>query len=371
MTSLKALQESSVSQSIGVYIAFELGAKKWVVLFGDRSGRVSRHKLTAGDMERFLGLLERVRGRFKVDRAARVASCYEAGRDGFWLHRWLLEQGIENLVVDPSSIEVDRRARRRKTDRLDAQKLLAKLRGHFAGEREWSVVRVPTAQQEDLRRLERERDRLVKEQSGHRTRITSLLVMHNIRTVPRPLGKLRQWLQMLKLGVCLKSELQRELERLQLLERQLKELEKQTESLPGESGKQQLQLQSLRAVGSVSATTLVLEMFGWRKFSNRREVGACAGLTPTPYQSGTSHIEQGISKAGNKRLRPALVELSWAWLRYQPESELSRWYARRFGSGSKRLRRIGIVALARRLLIALWRFVEHGVVPHGARLKAA
>lgn len=369
MVNLKALQDGSLSQSIGLYIAFELGANKWMVLLGDASGRVSRHQMAAGDMGRLVELLERVRGRFKVAGAARVVSCYEAGRDGFWLHRWLLEHGIENLVVDPASIEVNRRARQRKSDRLDAEKLLAKLRSHFTGEREWSVARVPSPEQEDLRRLERERDRLVKEQGGHRSRITSLLVLHNIRVVPRALGKLKGWLKQLKLGACLKKELQRELERMELLDRQLKELEKQSASLPAEPGKQQRQLQSLRALGTVSATTLVLEMFGWRKFSNRREVAACAGLTPTPYQSGSSHIEQGISKTGNKRLRPALVELSWAWLRYQRQSELSLWYVRRFGSGGKRLRRIGIVALARRLLIALWQFLEHGVVPKGAVLK--
>jgi transposase len=368
MNKLEALQETSVS----LYIAFELGAKKWLVLFEDAAGRVSRHNVAAGDLESLLAVLARVRTRFRVEEGARVVSCYEAGRDGFWLHRWLVEQGIENLVVDPASIEVDRRARRRKTDRLDAEKLLAKLIAHFTSvKRQWSVVRVPTPEQEDLRRIERERERLVHERSAHWARMSSLLVLHNVRTMPKVLGKLRQWLQSLEVGVYLKNELQRELERVQLLQRQIAELERQSEELPGAAGQQQRQLQSLRALGPISATTLTLELFGWRRFSNARQVGACAGLAPTPYQSGDSNREQGISKAGNKRLRPALVELSWAWLRYQPESELSRWYARRFGCAGARMRRIGIVALARRLLIALWRFLEHGVVPAGARFKAA
>jgi transposase len=367
MDKLEALRGSSVA----LYVVFELAANKWLVLFGNAEGRLSRHSMSAGDLEQFGALLARARSRFKVGAEGRIVSCYEAGRDGFWLHRWLLERGIENLVVDPASIEVNRRARRSKTDRLDAEALLAKLRGHFAGERKWSVVRVPSAEQEDVRRLERERSRLIKERTGHWARLSSLLVMHNIRSLPRVLGKLPEWLARLPLGMCLKQELQREVERLGLLERQLKELECQAQALPGCLGEQQRQLQSLRAVGPVSATTLVLEMFGWRRFANRRELGACAGLTPTPYQSGASNIEQGISKAGGKRLRPTLVELSWAWLRYQPQSELSRWYQRRFGSGGKRIRRIGIVALARRLLIALWRFLEHGVIPAGARLKTA
>jgi transposase len=365
MANLVAPQESSVA----LYIAFELGAKKWLVLFGDASGRQSRHTLAAGDLGQMRVLLERVRSRFKVGAGSRSVSCYEAGRDGFWLHRWLDEQGIENLVVDPSSIDVDRRARRRKTDRLDAEKLLVKLRRHFNGEREWSVVRVPTPEQEDLRRLERERGRLVHERSAHWARMSSLLVMHNIRIVPKTLGKRRQWLGTLPLGVHLKNELQRELERVQLLDRQIKEVEGQAEALSGAAGNQQRQLQTLRAVGPVSAATLVLEVFGWRKFRNRREVGACAGLAPTPYDSGESRVEQGISKSGNKRLRPLLVELSWGWLRHQPNSELARWYARRFGSAGKRMRRIGIVALARRLLIALWRFLEQGVIPEGATMK--
>jgi transposase len=367
---LEALQETSVAQRIGLYIAFELGAKKWLVVFGD-GRRKSRQVMAAGETRKLLELIERARQRFQVKPGMAVVSCYEAGRDGFWLHRWLQEHGVQNLVVDSASIEVNRRLRRTKTDRLDAEKLLSQLLRHCAGERVWSVLRVPTAEEEDIRRTERERQRLVKERGAHLTRMESLLVLHNIRGMPRAVGKLRRWLQDRALGRALKDELLRELQRLELLERQVKEVDKQSAVLPGPMGRQQAQLQSLRAIGPVGAKTLVTEVFGWRSFGNRRQLAGCAGLAPSPYRSGEMNVDQGISKAGIKRLRPIMVELSWAWLRYQPGSELARWYARRFGHGSKRMRRIGIVALARKLLIALWRFLQDGVVPEAARLKAA
>lgn len=363
-----ALRETSVTREIGLFISFELGAKKWLVLCSD-GRRNSRHVVAAGDTGRVLELLARAKDKFKVAAEARTVSCYEAGRDGFWLHRWLEEQGIENLVVDAASIEVSRRVRRAKTDRIDVERLLVKLRRYFAGEREWSVVRVPSVEEEDLRRLQRERQRLVKERTGHLARLKSLLILHNIRELPR-VG-VRAWLQGLALGPWLKQELLREWERLELVERQLETLESQSAQLPGTQGTQQRQLQSLRALGPVAATTLVTELFGWRRFANRRQLGACAGLVPSPYRSGEMDRDQGISKSGIKRLRPLMVELSWAWLRYQPGSDLSRWYQRRFGAGGKRMRRIGIVALARRLLIALWRFLQDGVIPQGATLKAA
>jgi transposase len=347
-------QPALQSRSVDLYIAFELSASKWLMVLSD-GARKSQHTIAAGDVAALQGVIERARTRFKVPCGARMVSCYEAGRDGFWLHRWLGEQGVENLVVDAASIEVSRRARRAKTDRLDLEQLLEKLRRHCAGEKVWSVVRVPSAEEEDLRRVQRERE---------------LLVLHNIR-MPKGLSKLRVWLSDLVLGSRLKAELQRELERLELVGCQLKAIEAEGAQLDGRAGEQQRQLQRLRAVGPVSATTLVTELFGWRRFSNRRQLGGCAGLVPSPYRSGQMDIEQGISKAGNKRVRPVLVELSWAWLRYQGQSELARWYARRFGSGGKRQRRIGIVALARRLLIALWRFLEHGVIPQGALLRPA
>jgi transposase len=302
-----------------------------------------------------------------------VHSCYEAGRDGWWLHRWLLEQGIDSIVVDSASIEVNRRARRAKNDRLDGDKLLAMLLRWHAGERRlWSVLRAPTPEQEDARRVDRELDRLGSERTAHMNRIGSLLVMHNLR--PGRIGGRawgKWWTEHARdVAPALSSEIERELERLALVQRQVKLIE---------AGKQQevadkqhslvAALSRLRSIGSVSAWKLDKELFGWRRFNNRRQLAASVGLTPTPYDSGNSQVEQGISKAGNKRVRSLLVELAWSWLRYQPGSELSGWYRRRFAAAGKRMRRVGIVALARRLVIALWRYLQHGEIPAGAQLK--
>lgn len=368
---LVALREMSVAQQVGLYISFELSAKNWLLAISD-GGRVSRKSVDAGSEAQLMAVLQWARERFKVGPEARIVSCYEAGRDGFWLHRWLRAHGVENLVVDSSSIEVKRRARHAKTDRLDAVKLLEMLLRHCRGEkRVWSVVRVPTPEQEDQRRLGRERGRLVKECTAHWARLGSLLVLQNIRSMPGGLKKLRPWLEGLEVGALLKAELLRELERLELVERQLREVERASRALPGAAGEKQQRLARLGAVGPVTATNLTLELFSCRQFANRRELAGCVGLAPTPYRSGDMDREQGISKGGITRLRPLLVEFAWGWLRHQPGSELAQWYARRFGTGSKRQRRIGIVALARRLVIALWRYVEDGVIPQGARLKAA
>jgi transposase len=240
--------------------------------------------------------------------------------------------------------------------------------------RVWRVVRVPTVEQEDERRLHRELERLKRERNGHANRIRSLAVLHNVR-LERVGG--RGWGQRLeqlkgRLPVALWQEIERESQRLELVEQQLKALERerqeQLEALL-EQGGPLAALLKLRAIGVQSAWVLVRELFGWRRFANRRELAGCVGLSPSPYSSGTAEREQGISKAGNRRCRALLVEIAWYWLRYQPHSELSRWFARRFAGGGKRMRRIGIVALARRLLVALWRYVEHGVIPPGAQLK--
>jgi transposase len=302
-----------------------------------------------------------------------VHSCYEAGRDGFWLHRWLIEQGIDNIVVDSSSIEVNRRARRAKTDRLDGDKLLAMLLRYAGGERRvWSVVRVPTAEQEDARRAHRELGRLGQECTAHINRIRGLLVTHNLR-VKYVGGRLwqRWWTgHAQQLAPRVRAEIERESERLSLVRKQMRAIEaEQRQALAAGSEPQVAHLVRLRAIGISSGWVLVKELFGWRGFRNRREVAGCLGLAPSPYASGESETEQGISKAGNRRARTLMVELAWCWLRYQPESELSQWFTRRFAGGGKRMRRIGIVALARRLAIALWRYLEEGLIPQGAQLK--
>jgi transposase len=360
-----------------LYMALELSASKWKVALADGQRSASQHRLEAGDVGGLLKLIEKAKKRCGLHGTLKVMSCYEAGRDGFWLHRWLLEQGIHNLVVDSSSIEVNRRARRAKSDALDAGKLYEMLVRYVGGEkRTWRVVRVPSVQQEDERRVHREVERLKRERTAHVNRMRSLAVLHNVRL--QRVGA-RGWgerLEQLKgqLPSALWAEIERESVREKLVCEQIVALEQERKEqlkLMLEQGGPLVALYKLRAIGLQSAWVLVRELFGWRRFNNRRELAACVGLNPSPYDSGASQREQGISKAGNRRVRALLVEIAWYWLRYQPHSALSEWFNRRFGAAGKRMRRIGIVALARRLLIALWRYVEHGVVPEGAQLKRA
>jgi transposase len=364
------------SVALMLYMALELSGAKWKVAIGDGKRAPSQHTLKAADVLGLLGVIEKAQKRCKLTGAVRVMSCYEAGRDGFWLHRWLLEQGIANVVVDSSSIEVNRRARRAKSDGLDAAKLYEMLVRYVGGERRvWAVVRVPTVEQEDARRLHRELERLKKERNAHVSRMCSLAVLHNVhleRVGGRGWGERLQALEG-RLPAGLWQELARETRRLELVNTQLAALEGERQAQVQamvEQGGPLGALLRLRAIGVQSAWVLVREVFGWRRFANRRELAGCVGLCPSPYDSGASEHEQGISKAGNPRVRSLLVEIAWYWLRYQPHSALSQWFVRRFGSGGKRMRRIGIVALARRLLVALWRYLEHGVIPQGAQLKA-
>ncbi len=378
------LQNDDSAKGTTLYVAFELSAKQWKLAFS--AGGVKHREVTvsAGDMTALRSATELARTKFLLGKAGRVVSCYEAGREGFWLHRALSAEGVENVVVDSSSISVDRRARRAKTDRLDVLKLLAMLVRHEGGEQDvWSVVRVPTVEQEDARRLNREIDRLKQERTAHRNRIRALLALHGLALPTGAGDELSEVLDALKtpggsrLSSRLKGELLREYERLALVEKHLKVLEQQREkaleSKPEErqsSESKAARLMTLKAIGINGSWTLAHEVF-WRQFENRRQLAGAIGLTPTPYQSGASARDQGISKSGSPRVRRLLIELSWLWLRYQPDSKLARWYQERFGGGQGRMRRVGIVALARRLLIALWRFVEAGVVPDGALLKAA
>lgn len=366
----QALQEQSIAQRC-LYLSFELSDRKWILFVGDGIRNPSSHVVAAADRAAVMTVVAKARHRCGLGAEAPVISCYEAGRDGFWLHRWLTEQGVRNHVVDAASIEVDRRARRTKTDRIDGRKLYDSLLRYCGGEpRVWSVLRVPSEAAEDARRPYRERERLKGERTAHVNRIGELLVLHNVRVERiggRGFSRRLTELKVRGLPAQLGAELERESARLALVIEQLARLERE---LAEQAAPQAVQLQRLRALGPLSATGLVVECFGWRRFRNRRELAASCGLVGSPYASGASAHEQGISKAGNRRLRWLLVELGWNWLRYQPESELSRWFNRRFGAGGKRLRRIGIVALARRLLIALWRYLEQGVIPAGAQLKA-
>ena len=373
------LRSEDITKLAVLYVAFELSNRKWKLVFSD--GRKMRHAtVEAGDLEQFQVGLSSTKGHFGMSEDVRVVSCYEAGRDGFWLHRYLLSSGIENVVVDSASIEVDRRKRRTKTDRLDAGRLVRMLtRYHGGEERLWSVVRVPSFEDQDARHLHRELEGLKKERTSHRNRIRGILIQQGLR-VTNPskrkfveeLDSLRTWDDR-ELPVDMKGRLVREYQRLRMVDDQIKALEKEkTQRLSNPDTvklRQVAQLRSLYGIGTVSSWAFVMEFFGWREFRNRREIAALAGLAPTPYDSGGVVREQGISKAGSTRIRTLAIEIAWAWLRFQPQSKLSRWYMERFAGGGSRMRRIGIVAMARRLLIDLWRYLEHGVIPEGARLR--
>lgn len=362
-----------------LYLAFELGRKEWKLAFTVGRGEKPRlRSLAAGDLRGVEQEIERARQRFGVAEGSRVASCYEAGRDGFWLHRFLLSRGVSNVVVDSSSIEVNRRSRRAKTDRLDAQKLLKLLIRYDLGEEKvWSVVRVPSVEQEADRQLHRDWEELKQERTLHRNRIQALLACQGITVkLGADFGERLESLVLWDgsaVPVPLQERLKREWERLELVEEQIRELKRQREeavaAASDESLKQIQKLATLKGIGLTSAWLFVREFFGWRQFRNRREVAALAGLVPMPFQSGSTAREQGISKAGNVRLRTMTIEIAWSWLRYQPTSQLSLWFRERYGPGSSRSRRAGIVALARKLLVSLWRFLETGVAPEGAILK--
>jgi len=362
-----------------LYMALELSNRTWRLALSDGAKR-RQVTVPAADLMKLAEAMAKAKERFGMPASARVVSCYEAGRDGFWLHRHLRSLGIENEVVDAASIEVSRRLRHVKTDRLDGERLLAKLIRHHAGERGgWSVLRVPSIEEEDARHLHRELGRLKRERIAHRVRMQSLLVTQGVRiTIKRALrlrlGRLTLW-DGRSLPLELKAELERERERLALVERQIEDLEaKRRERLQSprtEAERRIVHLMRLGAIGPTSAWLLVMEFFGWRAFRNRRELAALAGLVGTPYNSGQSERDQGISKAGNRRVRAMIVEIAWLWLRFQPKSALSQWYRARFAGGGLRMRRIGIVALARKLLIALWRYLEDGLMPQGARLIAS
>ena len=368
-----------------LYVAFELSRSTWQIGFvASGETTLSRYKVAGGDTAAVWRLLSKKREQAekKQGRPVRVVSCYEAGYDGFWLDRWLAEQGIENRVLDPSSIEMPRRARQAKTDRLDLERLMRVLIRYEGGEpKVCSVVHRPTPEQEDSRRVTRERDRLIVERTAHGNRIKGLLHGQGVRDVPpRRKGFLEQLAQ-LRTGdgravpANLMAEITREHARLTQVCEQIAEIEGQMKAAraaaaPDSRAGQVNHLISLKRLGPNGGEGLVNEVF-WRDFQNRRQVGACLGLTGTPFDSGQSSREQGISKSGNSRARSLAVELSWLWLRHQPDSALSLWFKERVGTQKGRVKRIAIVALARKLMVALWRFLTTGLVPEGATLRTA
>jgi transposase len=362
-----------------LYLAFELGEKDWKLGFVTGIGqRPRRRRVEAGDLKALQEEISLAKKRLDLPKASPVLSCYEAGRDGFWIHRYLVEEGVENLIVDAASIKVDRRSKRAKTDRIDLGELVSMLVRYDLGERKvWSVVHVPSVEAEDKRHLHRELSTLTKDRTRRTNRIKGLLVGQGVRLKVgadflEKLDELRLW-DGSRLPAGLRARLEREYTGWQFIGREIQTLEAEKAELIRSSSDPDVekvrQLLKLKGIGPVSAWLFVFEFFAWRDFRNRRQVGGLAGLTPTPYQSGEESREQGISKAGNRPVRGIVIDIAWGWLRHQPESELSVWFRERFDH-SKRMRKIGIVALARKLLIALWRYLEYGEMPAGAQLKA-
>jgi transposase len=364
----------SMADQPTLLLAFDLGQRHWTLGFMTGTRQTPRtREIPARDMARVEREIAAAKHRWGLPAEARVVSCYEAGREGFWLHRWLVAHGVDSRVVDSSSIEVPRRARRAKSDKLDTGGLLRLLRRDVMGEPHvWSVVRVPSIEAEDRRQRDREIATAKGDRTRVRNRIRGLLAAQGIHVTFD--ARVAETLRTVRTGdgqplpPLLHARVTRELVALAAVQTRIRSLEterrRQVTADPVSR-----RLQQLRGIGANGAACLTTEVFGWRTFTSGRQVGAMSGLTPTPYRSGALAREQGISKSGNRRVRAMAVELAWCWRQFQPQSELSRWYARRFGHGTSRLARIGIVALARRLLIALWRYVETGVVPAGAQLK--
>jgi transposase len=378
-------------------MSIELSANIWKLGLADRVGRLPRvRSVNAGDFGQLQREIKAAKRIFGLDPDVPVISCYEAGRDGFWIHRCMVSMGIESHIVDPASIEVNRKKRRAKTDRIDAQKIVIALMRFKAGDRfACRMIRVPDAEAEDARHLNREMRTIKTERTAHSNRIKSLLVTQGISDVVID----RNFIRKLKcmrtaegepLGKQLRERLLREVERLALAIEQIRLLQMQQAKMIRLAAKKVAQslekseaesksprtaviaehLMNLSGLGPVTAWTLSTEVFSWRDIANRRQLAALAGLTPTPHASGNEEKEQGISKSGRGELRVLMIEIAWVWLLHQPNSELTKWYERRFNDGTKRNRKIGIVALARKLLVALGKYVRDGEIPAGAKLKS-
>ncbi len=367
-----------------ITLAIELSTKGWVILLTDSvERRFSRHAVAAYDWEGLLRLIERRREKL----AARGGAGVFLLRSGA---RWILAASRvgaargQDHVIDPASIRVERRGRRAKTDRLDVQQLLMALLAHRRGEpRACSIVRAPSEEEEDAKRPNRERQALIKERVQHVNRMKSFCALHGVRGF-KPIAADR-WVQLAELRRCdgtplpphVTATIKRELTRLELVLEQIRELErqrnavlKQADAAPRSAAHTIKKLVRMRGIGAQTATLLTREVL-YRRFDNRKQVAGYVGLGSAPFQSGTIDRDQGIAKSGNPRARTAMIELMWLWLDYQPNSAVSRWFRERVRDQRGRMRRIAIVAAARKLLVALWRYVEHDVIPAGAELKKA
>ena len=367
--------ESSVSEPT-LYVGFELSQQTWKLALTSGMGATPLLRTVApGDSAALLRVLADARRRLGLPAGARVVSCYEAGRDGFWIHRWLTTLAVQNRVVDSASIEVSRRAKRAKTDRLDALKLVAMLVRVCHGERGvWREVTVPTAEAEATRHGSRERARLVQDRTALRNQVRSWLVTGGT-AMPRDAQgawwtTVRDWADQ-PVSATLQGRIARAAARLALLDAQIAELDaaQVARVATAPAGSPAQRLVALKGVATTSATTLLDEGLVWRAFRNRREIGALLGFSPTPFASGAVQHEQGISRAGNARLQSTMIQLAWQWVRWQRLSPITQWFHAHFGTGRRPVK-VGIVAVARKLLIALWRWATAGIVPEGALLKA-
>jgi transposase len=384
ITSATVVATAARANDTTLFASLELSKSKWVVTISSPgSEKFSRHVVEGGDGAGLLDLLWRWRAKAEQRYGVPVKAVViqEAGLDGFWIHRLLIADGIESHMVDAASIAVPRRHRRAKTDSIDGEALLRTLMAWARGERRvCSMVRAPSPEDEDRRRLTRERGTLLKERIQHTNRIKGLLSGQGIRDY-NPLRRDRfERLERLRTGdgrelpPILKAEILRELDRVAVVTTQLAAVERARDALVGSEAEgantPAALLLKLKGLGPEFASLLWLEAL-FRSFANRRQVAAYGGLAPSPWRSGGVERDQGISKSGNRRLRKTMIELAWFWLRHQPDSALSRWFQARVGAAKGRVRRIAIVALARKLLVALWRYVTQGVVPEGAVFKAA
>src|SRR5262245_12498813 len=376
---------ASVQHDRTLILAIELSNKSWVLAAQVPGLPHTKAKRTIEpDKLALASAIEGYRARAAAarHRVDRVIATYEAGWSGFWLARWLMMKGVEVHVVQPSSVPVDRRMRRAKSDGIDAELLLRTLLAWLRGEpRVCSMVPIPDEADEDARRSVRERAELISERVGLANRIAAVLATLGINDYNPLLQSRRRRLADLRTGLGdpippnALAKIKRLLSRLELVLAQIAELERDRDAVaeaatPDDAGKMIQQLCRLRGIGVQSATVLVREAFV-RHFANGKALGSYAGLTATPYSSGGIEREQGIGKSGNRRLRTVMVELAWLWQRYQPGAAQVAWFRKRTGSTGRRVRKVMVVALARKLLIALWRFVADGVIPEGALMKSA
>ncbi|MFC4595646.1 IS110 family transposase [Sphingobium tyrosinilyticum] len=368
-----------------IFVSMELSRSIWLItsLLPGSGEKLSKHVVRAGDiaglMARFTQL--RAKARARTGCSYPIIVIQEAGLDGFWIHRVLCKEGIESHVVDPASIATSRRRRRAKTDRIDGEALVRALLAHKRGEpRVCAMVRVPTPEEEDRRRICRERKVLLADRIRHVNRLKGLLFAQGV-TGYQPLRRdRRERLEELMTGdgrplpMHLKVQIGRELDRLELLLEQIRAVESERDTLlaaePTAMPAPAAMLLDIKGIGPEFAAILWSEGL-FRHFANRREVAAYAGLAPTPWQSGSVDREQGVSKAGNPRLRTALIQLAWLWIRNQPQSALTHWYQQRVRLNGGRLKKSTVVALARKLLVALWKYVTAGVIIEGVVMKAA